>query len=171
MKLTLAELLPLKVTMSKLIQDKINERGNAAYVEFAKGEKEALPDKTFDQLTEELKQIRDDYRKIDFLIAKANTDHILNWEDGEVFIAEAIELAKQLRGEANLLKRFGDSKPIDRVATYHIQETFYRKALFDPGKLKERASKLEKKANRLSMAIEKKNHQVEVEFSGADKYL
>jgi hypothetical protein len=42
MKLTLAELLPLKVTMSKLIQDKINERGNAAYVEFAKGEKEAL---------------------------------------------------------------------------------------------------------------------------------
>ncbi|TFJ94326.1 hypothetical protein E4U82_02355 [Lentibacillus salicampi] len=157
--------------MLKQIQEKIDERDNAAYVEFAKGDVETLPDKSFDQLTRELKQVREDYRKIDYLIAKANTDHIFKWEDGDLSIAEAIELAKQLRGEAILLKRFGVRKPMERIQAYHMQETIYRKALFDPGKLKERAMKLEKKANRLSMAIEKQNHQVEVEFYEADKYL
>ncbi|UJL46904.1 hypothetical protein KFZ58_02860 [Virgibacillus sp. NKC19-16] len=157
--------------MSRLIQEKINERENAAYVEFAKGDDEVLPDKSFDQLTEELKLVRKDYRKIDYLIAKANIDHIIKWEDGDLSIAEAIELAKQLRGEVNLLKRFGMNKPIDRLGNYHMQETIYRKALFDPSKLKERAMKLEKKANRLSMAIEKQNHQVEVEFAEAEQYL
>jgi len=47
---------------------------------------------------------------------------------------------------------------VERIQAYHMQETIYRKALFDPDKLKERAMKLEKKANRLSMAIEKQNH-------------
>ncbi len=171
MRLSLAELLPLKVTMSKLIQDKIQERDSVAYVEFGKGDDEVLPDMTFDQVTEGLKEIREDYRKIDFLIAKANVDHMVDWEDGKLSIAEAIELAKQLRGEASLLKRFGRSKPMERVETYHMQDTMFRKALFEPSKLKARAEKLEKKANRLSMAIEKQNHKIEVEFKEADKYL
>ncbi len=171
MRLSLAELLPLKVTMSKLIQDKIHERDSVAYVEFGKGDDEVLPDKTFDQLTHELAEIRDDYRKIDFLIAKANIDHMVEWEDEELSIASAIELAKQFRGEVSLLKRYSRSKPMERVETYHMQETVYRKALFEPSELKARAEKFEKKANRLSMAIEKQNHKVDVEFKEAEKYL
>ncbi len=81
MKLTLAELLPLKVTISKLLHEKIEERASVAYVKYAKGDEEIIPDQTFAQLTAEIKEIREDYRKIDFLLAKANTDHLIEWED------------------------------------------------------------------------------------------
>ncbi|MBP1917016.1 hypothetical protein J2Z23_004001 [Lederbergia galactosidilyticus] len=132
MKLTLAELLPLKVTISKLLHEKIEERASVAYVKYAKGDEEIIPDQTFAQLTAEIKEIREDYRKIDFLLAKANTDHLIEWEDGKLSIVEAIELAKQLRAEVNTLKDFGRSKPIERITRYHLEEATYRKALFDP---------------------------------------
>lgn len=171
MKLTLAELLPLKVTMSKLLHEKIAERETIAYIEFAKGEEETVPDRTFDELTTEIREIRKDYRKIDYIIAKANVENLVEWEDGRLSIVEAIELAKQIRGEANLLKEFSRSKPMERLTRYHMEEATYRKALFDPSKLRKRAEKLEKKANRLSMMIEKQNHKVESEFEEASKYL
>lgn len=171
MKLTLAELLPLKVTLSKLLHEKLEERERVAYVEFAKGDEEILPERTFEQLTDEIREVREDYRNIDYIIAKANVNNHVEWEDGKLPIIEAIELAKQLRGEAHLLKEFGRRKPIERITRYHMEESTYRKVLYDPNKMRSRAEKLEKKANRLSMAIEKRNHQVEAVFEAASKYL
>ncbi|TWL55444.1 hypothetical protein CHCC14809_2214 [Bacillus licheniformis] len=43
--------------------------------------------------------------------------------------------------------------------------------MFDPEKMQSKGLKLERMANRLSNAIEKANHNYEIEFEAADKYL
>ncbi|MEH6970968.1 MULTISPECIES: hypothetical protein [Bacillus] len=85
-------------------------------------------------------------------------------------ITEALELAQQLRGEANRLKSYGRSKETERLSSYS-DVISYRKAMFDPEKMQSKGLKLERMANRLSNAIEKANHNYEIEFEAADKYL
>lgn len=172
MKLSLAELLPLKSTISNTLQEKLRERNRVAMIEFEKGttEKETH-EKSFNDVTNELRTIRSDYRKIDTLIAEANVKNKVEWEDGPVTINEALEFAKQLRSESYELKNFGTRKKIEKMHSYGIETPMYQELTYDPSKIHEKGIKLEKKANRLSMAIEKANHKFEIEFPEAEKYL
>ena len=173
MNITLAEALPLKKQISKSLQDKMRERNNNAFVEFEKdGDTVENPAKSFKDLTAELEEIRLDYRKMDFLMDQANINCKLDWEGQSISIKEAIEFSKQIRGEASQLKSLSYSKPMEKVASYHREgPVTYKKALFKPKELADEALRLEKKANRLSMLIEKTNHLHEITFVEADKYL
>ncbi|KMM51440.1 hypothetical protein ACH95_21365, partial [Bacillus glycinifermentans] len=62
------------------------------------------------------------------------------------------------------------SKETERLSSYS-DVISYRKAMFDPEKMQSKGLKLERMANRLSNAIEKANHNYEIEFEAADKYL
>lgn len=172
MQISLLEALPLRNSISRRIQELLQERDRVAYVEFEKGEEYETPDKTIEEVTNELNEVRNDYRHLDLVVTKANLEAKVVWDDQEITITEAIELAKQLRGEAHKIKSYGNSKKQDRKPqNYGETRTVYRKAMFEPSKLQKEGLKLERIANRLSLAIEKANHIHTIEFAAADKYL
>lgn len=171
MKISLLEALPLRNTISRRIQDLLMERDSVAFVEFEKGEEYEKPERTVEEVTTELNEVRKDFRKLDVLVYKANLEAKITWDDEEICIAEAIELAKQLRGEAGRLKFFANSKKQERQQSYASDLPIYQKALFDPAEMQRRVIKLEKLANRLSLNIEKANHMHTIEFEAAEKYM
>lgn len=172
MQISLLEALPLRNSISRRIQELLQERDRVAYVEFEKGEDHETPEKTIEEVTNELNEVRNDYRQLDLVVTATNIVAKIEWNGGEITITEAIELAKQLRGEANKLKSYGNSKRVDRKPqNYGETRTIYRKAMFEPSKLQKEGLKLERIANRLSLAIEKANHNQMIEFPAADKYL
>lgn len=171
MQISLLEALPLRNSISRRIQDLLQERDRVAYVEFEKGEEYYLPEKSFDQVTQQLSETRKDYRQLDVLVTQANLNAKVQWDEKDISITEAIEEAKQLRGEANKLKGYGMSKKQERKPqSFGETNTVYRKAMFDPSEKQKEGLKLERMANRLSLAIEKANHNYMIEFQEADKY-
>ncbi|EQM25309.1 hypothetical protein [Bacillus licheniformis] len=169
-KIALFEALPLRNTISKRIQELLQERESVAYVEYDKGEEYIKPTKSVDQITSDLEEARKDYRDLVVLMSEANLNAKVVWDEKELSITEALELAQQLRGEANRLKSYGRSKETERLSSYS-DVISYRKAMFDPEKMQSKGLKLERMANRLSNAIEKANHNYEIEFEAAEKYL
>lgn len=171
MKISLLEALPLRNTISRRIQDLLTERDSVAFVEFEKGEEYEKPERTVEEVTTELNEVRRDFRKLDILVYKANLEATITWDDEEICIAEAIELAKQLRGEAGRIKVFARSKKQERQSSYGGEVYLFQKAMFDPAEMQKRVIKLEKLANRLSLNIEKTNHLHSIEFDAAEKYM
>jgi hypothetical protein len=170
MQISLLEALPLRNSISRRIHELLQERDRVAFVEFEKGDEYEKPERTVDDVTKELNVVRNDFRLLDVLVAKANLEAKVIWDNKEISIVEAIELAKQLRGEAVKLKQYGISKKQERKQSYGETKTVYRKAMFEPSALEKEGLKLERLANRLSLAIEKANHLHEIEFPYADKY-
>lgn len=118
MKISLLEALPLRNTISRRIQDLLTERDSVAFVQFEKGEEYEKPERTVDEVTAELNEVRRDFRKLDVLVYQANLEAKITQDDEEISIAEAIELAKQLRGEAGRLKVYAKSKKQERNHNY-----------------------------------------------------
>ncbi|AII28103.1 hypothetical protein LD13_gp246 [Bacillus phage Bobb] len=171
-KVYLFEALPLKKAISRKLHELVHERDNIAYVTARKDEEYEKPERTFEEVTEELNDVRDDYRKVSLKIAAANSGAIVETSTGTVYtLVEALELAKQMRAEAALLKRFGQSKKTERLPSYNSSEVEYKYAQFDPKSLKAKGEELEKFANSLSNAIERANHTHYISFGNADKYM
>lgn len=171
-KVYLFEALPLKNAISRKLHELVHERDDIAYVTARKDEEYEKPERTFAEVTKELNDVRDDYRKISLKIAKANAGSTVETATGTVYtIVEALELAKQLRAEASRLKRFGQSKKTERLPSYNPSEVEYKYAQFDPKSLKAQGEELEKFANSLSNAIERANHINYISFGNADKYM
>ena len=171
MKISLLEALPLRNTISRRIQDLLSERDSVAFVQFEKGEEYEKPERTVDEVTDELNEVRRDFRKLDVLVYQANLEARITWDNEKISIAEAIELAKQLRGEAGRIKHYANSKKQERNHGYGSDIIIYEKAMFDPAEMQKRVIKLEKMANRLSLDIEKANHIHTIEFEAAEKYM
>lgn len=171
MNITIAEALPLKNFIFTRIKEKNKERENNAFVEYEKGEEVALPTKDFETLTNELLEIRKDYRKLDKMLSEANVNVTFEWDGDVISIKEAIELANQIRLESTSLKSLSTTKKEVKMNYYTDSSTTYRRALFEPAKLAEESIRLEKKANRLSMLIQKANNVNEITFPEAEKYL
>jgi uncharacterized protein YeeX (DUF496 family) len=171
LEISLLEALPLRNAIARRIQELLQERDRVAFVEFEKGEEYEKPERSVEEITTELNEVREDYRKLDVLVAKANLEAKVEWDGKEITITEAIELAKQLRGEASKLKNYGRSKKQERKYSIGDTKTVYRKALFEPSEMQKQGLKLERMADRLSLAIEKANHLHTIKFDAAEKYL
>lgn len=74
MKISLLEALPLRNTISRRIQDLLTERDSVAFVQFEKGEEYEKPERTVDEVTAELNEVRRDFRKLDVLVYQANLE-------------------------------------------------------------------------------------------------
>src|SRR4051812_14677739 len=110
MQITLAQAVSLRNIIARQIQELIRERSQIAVISVPKGEKYEKPAKTIEDITNEINQLRSHYRQLDVAMAKANLQHTFQWDDQVITIMEAIELAKQQRGELNELKQFGQRK-------------------------------------------------------------
>lgn len=171
MKITLAQAVPLRGIISRHIQELLQERNNVATVETKQSETYEKPSRSIDEVADELNVARKDFRQLDVSMAKANLEGELEWDGSVLSITEAIELAKQLRGEVAQLKNFGRRKKQERSTNWRTEEVTIVHALYDPEEYRKKALKMERQVNRLSQEIEAKNHKVEFDFEAATRYL
>ncbi|MFJ8236627.1 hypothetical protein ACIQ34_13030 [Ureibacillus sp. NPDC094379] len=160
----LAEAVKLKSILTKKISELIKEIHLVSNAVVEKGKEPRPSGRKLTEVEAELAQVRKDSRTLDKLIYRANIDHTLTFNDEELAIVEAIELASQLRAEASLCKDLG---MVEKETLYHStgdSVIFYKVAMYDPAEYRNRANKLEKEAHRLSNLINAKNYQVQVEF-------
>lgn len=169
MTISLAEAVKLKSILNRKVYELTNEASTVAYAIVEKGAEPKLPVNTLEQIEAELAEVRQDARKLDVLIYRANIDNTLQFKDEVLPIVEAIELATQLRAEAQRCKELSQA---EKESLYHSpgETVFYRVALFEPSDYRERANTLEKEAHRLSNAINAKNYDVQIDFDD-EKYF
>ena len=172
MKITLAEALPLRAAIMRRISELIAERNEVSTITYVPGEAESIeyPVRKVDEITAEIEEARADFRKLDILMAKANVTETLEWEGRYYTITEAIEIAKQMRSEVAELKRLAGRRKEEIQRGFGGTVTITR-TLYEPEEMRKKAIELEKRANRLSQLIDKKNYQVEIDFPEAEKYL
>ncbi|TCS93625.1 hypothetical protein [Hazenella coriacea] len=170
MQISLAEAVALRSVISRRIQELINERSEIAVVSVPQGEKYEKPNRTVEALTAEMNEVRTHFRKLDIEMAKANIQHTFEWDQQPITIMEAIELAKQMRGELRDLKELAARKKQD-YSPHYGDVVMVEYALYDPDLYREKAKKWERKVNRLSSLIEAQNHKVTFDFPPATFYL
>lgn len=170
MQISLAEAVSLRSVISRQIQDLIHERCEISVVSVPKGENYEKPNRTIEELTEEINEVRTHFRKLDIAMATANLHHTFEWDQQLITIMEAIELAKQMRGELRDLKKFASRKKQD-YSPHYGDVVMVEYALYDPEIYREKVKKLERKVNRLSSLIEAQNHKATFDFPPAAIYL
>lgn len=161
--INLAEAIKLKSILNKKIHELSMELSTVAYTVIEKGEEPKLPSRSLKNVEHDLATVRKDARTLDRLIYRANIDNTVEYNNEKLTIVEAIELATQLRAEAEQAKAFGRSEKESFM--HSVGDTIlYNIALFDPNEYREKAVELEKQAHRLSNIINAKNYQVVIEF-------
>lgn len=171
MQITLKKAVHLKSIISGKIQELIRERNESAYVDVVKGEEYEKPTRTIDEVTHELEAARTDYRKLDVLATKANLTTEIVWNGEAINLVEALELAKQTRGEHSNLQRFGNSKKQQRQMNFRSDNEYFTVALFEPQEYKVKAEKIKRRADKLSDLIDEANLLAKIEFASAAKYI
>lgn len=171
MIITLAQAVHTLGDIGKTIQELIRERNDVAYVTAPKGEKYEPHVRTVSQVTEEITQAREDYRNLQSLMRTANQNATIVWDKKDVTLDEAIEIAKQQRGELDVLKGYGRAKKQETSENWRTNSAEVRYAQFDPEAYRKEALKLEKQVRKLSQDIEAKNHAVEFEFEAGSRYI
>lgn len=172
MNITLADGVSLKSLLGKKIQELISERHSVSSVVLLKGEKppENNDERTMEEVTIELEEVRSDYRELTLLLAESNLNNTVIWDNKEIPLTVALELSKQLRGEVNELKSFGNRKK-EGIQSSWGSDDRYEITTYEPREYKDKASKLERQVNKLSSDINNKNFNTYIEFSSASKYF
>jgi hypothetical protein len=172
MTITLAEAIPLRKVIERRIYELQNERTNVSVLSIEKGEQYDAPVRNVDVVTNEIHEAQKEYRTLQTLISRANLDHHVEWDGGELSLTEAIELAKQMRNEIEHFKRLGNRKKIERESgrrgllgdgNSHLLSV----AQYEPEEYRVKALKFERQSNKLSALIERKNHFVELNFDAS----
>lgn len=173
MKITLSQAVVTSASIVKRIQELLRERQEISIVKAPKGETYTKPVRSFQVVTTEIAEAREDLGKLDYLKHVANVQNTIEWNGKNIAIIQAIELAKQLRLEANEFKGFGARKQQDLEnggwGANTTQTIVY--AQYDTEKARLRGIKLNSIAERLSTEIDKANDKVEIWFAEASKYI
>lgn len=169
-KLSLAEAVKLKSVLNKRIHEYEEEINRVGFIEVEKGSKITKQTRTLHDVEKELADVRKDFRLLDRLMYKANIENTIPFNNEEMPIVEAIELATQLRAQARKCKELGESTKEEYPYAYTENFTIIRVATFDPEEYRLKAIELERLANRLSNMINSKNYSVEIEFD-SEKYF
>lgn len=164
MAIFLAEAVKLKSILFKKQRDLQMERHRVAFKTVEKGETPTREGRTLLDVEQELQQVRYDIRLLDRLVYVANTQHTVTFLGEELLLVEAIELAKQLRIEAEECREFAMYEKEELQHGYGDHVAVYRIALFSPEEYRVRAETMEKQAHKLSNAINAKNFTVTVDF-------
>lgn len=164
MSIFLAEAVKLKSILFKKQRDLQMERHRVAFKTVEKGEVPVREGRTMTDVEQELQVVRDDIRMLDKLVYIANTENTVTFAGEELLLVEAIELAKQLRVEAEELRDFATYEKEELQHGYSDSMPVYRVALYSPEDYRLRAETIEKQAHKLSNAINAKNFTVTVDF-------
>jgi hypothetical protein len=171
MKITLAQAIDIRSAISKRIQELLNERNSSAVVSYYDESEMIYPNRKLEEVEQELNETRKDYLEIDQLINTQNLKKVIDWEDEKISIYTAIELAKQIQGEVNILKSMGSRKAIDTSIQYGSPNVLTTKALYNVEEYRQKSIELSKKSRLLSQTIQATNHKLTIDFSKAEKYI
>ncbi|WP_028560309.1 hypothetical protein [Paenibacillus pinihumi] len=169
--ITVAEALAVRSAISRRISQLSHERELNSMSVIEKGEVAEYPSRTVDMITSELNRVMADFRRLDLLIAISNTTTVIQWNNGELKVLEAIELAKQTRNESAYLSQLGSRKKLERQlnrGTADGGKSLFTVALYDPEAYMELAKKKEREATKLSSLIEQSNHLNHVDFDATE---
>lgn len=168
--INLAEAVKLKSILHKKFTDLFNERRRVAFVTIEKGEQAVRAGLTIEQVEQQLDEVRKDIRTLDRLVYEANVTNTVSFLDESLTLVEAIELAKQLRQEAEEVKDLAITEKEEPQYGYGEHVAIIRVALYDPEVYRERADQLERQAHKLSNLINAKNYAVQIPFDDS-KYM
>ncbi|MGE7692168.1 hypothetical protein ACQKMI_23690 [Lysinibacillus sp. NPDC097214] len=162
--INLAEAVKLKSILAKKVQDLVNELHRSAFVTVEKGQAPKTSNRAMTVIEAELAQVRLDVRTLDRLVYEANIKSSVDFKGEKLALVEAIELATQLRADAELCKQFSMHEKESVRMGYGENTMLYEIAMYEPDEYRERAIKLEKDAHKLSNLINAKNYSVEINF-------
>ncbi|MEB2301383.1 hypothetical protein LAV72_17330 [Lysinibacillus xylanilyticus] len=162
--INLAEAVKLKSILAKKVQELVNELHRSAFVTVEKGQAPKTSNRAMTVIEAELAQVRLDVRTLDRLVYEANIKSSVDFKGEKLALVEAIELATQLRADAELCKQFSMHEKESVRMGYGENTMLYEIAMYEPDEYRERAIKLEKDAHKLSNLINAKNYSVEINF-------
>ncbi|MFF2177867.1 hypothetical protein ACFVT8_15625 [Lysinibacillus sp. NPDC058147] len=162
--INLAEAVKLKSILAKKVQELIGELERSAFVTVEKGQAPKTSNRAMTVIEAELAQVRLDVRTLDRLVYEANIKNTVDFKGEKLALVEAIELATQLRADAELCKEFSMHEKESVRTGYGETTMLYEIAMYEPDEYRERAITLEKDAHKLSNLINAKNYSVEINF-------
>ncbi|MFJ3389302.1 MULTISPECIES: hypothetical protein [unclassified Lysinibacillus] len=162
--INLAEAVKLKSILAKKVQEFVGELHRSAFVTVEKGQAPKTSNRAMKVIEAELAQVRLDVRTLDRLVYEANIKNIVDFKGDKLALVEAIELATQLRADAELCKQFSMHEKESVRMGYGENTMLYEIAMYEPDEYRERAIILEKDAHKLSNLINAKNYSVEINF-------
>ncbi|MFT9820604.1 hypothetical protein [Lysinibacillus sp. NPDC056185] len=162
--INLAEAVKLKSILAKKVQELVDELHRSAFVTVEKGQAPKTSNRAMKVIEAELAQVRLDVRTLDRLVYDANIKSSVDFKGEKLALVEAIELATQLRADAELCKQFSMHEKESVRMGYGENTMLYEIAMYEPDEYRERAIKLEKDAHKLSNLINAKNYSVEINF-------
>lgn len=168
-KISQAEAVKLRSVLSKRIHELEEEMYRVAFVQIEAGKAMPKQKRTMIEVEKEIEEVRNDYRLLDKLMYRANIDYEINFENTNIPIVEAIELATQLRAKARKYKQFAAADKEEYVYSYENVQLM-KVATFEPEEYRVKAMECERQANRLSNLINSKNYQIQLEFD-SEKYF
>ncbi|WP_320939593.1 hypothetical protein, partial [Lysinibacillus capsici] len=142
----------------------VNELHRSAFVTVEKGQAPKTSNRALPLIEADLAQVRLDTRTLDRLVYEANIQNTVDFKGQKLALVEAIELATQLRAEADLCKDFSMREKESVRFGYGENTMLYEIALYEPDEYRERATKLEKDAHKLSNLINSKNYSIQINF-------
>lgn len=162
--INLAEAVKLKSILGKKVQELVSELHRSAFVTIEKGQAPKTSNRAMKVIEAELAQVRLDIRTLDRLVYEANIINSVDFKGEKLALVEAIELATQLRADAELCKQFSMHEKESVRMGYSENTILYEIAMYEPDEYRERAIILEKDAHKLSNLINAKNYSVEINF-------
>ncbi|KOS63977.1 hypothetical protein [Lysinibacillus sp. FJAT-14222] len=162
--INLAEAVKLKSILAKKVQELVSELHRSAFVTVEKGQAPKTSNRAMKVIEAELAQVRLDIRTLDRLVYEANIKNLVDFKGEKLALVEAIELATQLRADAELCKQFSMHEKESVRMGYGENTMLYEIAMYEPDEYRERAITLEKDAHKLSNLINAKNYSVEINF-------
>lgn len=162
--INLAEAVKLKSILAKKVQELVSELHRSAFVTIEKGQTPKTSNRSMTVIEAELAQVRLDVRTLDRLVYEANIKNTVGFKGEKLALVEAIELATQLRADAELCKEFSMHEKESVRIGYGENTLLYEIAMYEPDEYRERAITLEKDAHKLSNLINAKNYSIEINF-------
>ncbi|MDM5250249.1 MULTISPECIES: hypothetical protein [unclassified Lysinibacillus] len=162
--INLAEAVKLKSILAKKVQELVRELHRSAFVTVEKGQAPKSSNRAMKVIEAELAQVRLDIRTLDRLVYEANITNFVDFKGEKLTLVEAIELATQLRADAEVCKQFSMHEKESVRMGYGENTMLYEIAMYEPDEYRERANILEKDAHKLSNLINAKNYSVEINF-------
>lgn len=162
-KISLAEAVKLKSIIKNRIAELQLECNRVAFAVVEKGETPTPLERTLSDVENDLEQVRLHSRQLDRLVYEANIQNSISFENDDLAIVEAIELATQLRAKARYYKELSTS-PKEEIQYGYAENVVYRIAQFDPEQYRLKALQAEKDANKLSNLINAKNYSIQLQF-------
>lgn len=152
-------------------RDVLAKARDAAAFTIKISEKHMGPDTDIYIITTQLDEVTRDFIRINKMIMAANATNTLNFEDNEITIGEAIDLAKNLRRESRWFLDIAGKAGIVECETGATNPIRYLKeSTFTKEEVQETGLHLARRSNALSLLINETNEKVCIDFD-AEKYV